>query len=163
MPPDAVMTAKNETRCQRENPETSDLTVADTRDKVDRVLDEPRVTFDQLLNDIELCMQKSWEGKLDVRQLEQLTADFATFLTFPKSNGQNPSAEKLDVFYTQLKLVVSECASNEKVSGKQERKNALKDFSENLINKFEYFKKNLHSSNEVCHADTDIYEFSVGG
>lgn len=144
-------TVAAETAPRPEQPETKkspETTVADARDKYKTTLEKPSVTFDVLLSKLELCMQKSWHGHLDVKELEQLTADFATFLTSSPSEQPDGLSEKLDDFYAQLKRVVSESSHDKRVTGTLQRKTALESLAEGLNYKLTYFKKSYLQKND---------------
>lgn len=159
-------TAVVETAPQPEQPETKkppETTVADARDNYKKTLEKPSVTFDGLLSKLELCMQKSWQGDLDVKELEQLTADFATFLTYRPSEQPDSLSEKLNDFYTQLKRVVSESLQDERVTGTSERKNVLKNLAEGLNYKFTHFKKTYLQKNDDNYKGATELMGMVGG
>jgi len=140
----AVAATESEPQAEHMETHTSpEATVADNRKNFKKTLEKPRVTFDNLLNDLELCMRNSPQGNLDVTDLEQLTADFATFLTYCSAEVSRGMNEKLDDFYSQLKFVISESIQDEHMTGSQTRKTALKNFAESLEYKLQYFK-NLH-------------------
>jgi len=133
-----------ETGQQSEQLETRgspEQTTTDTRDKLSESFRESDMTFNGLLNHLENCIQKFPTYELDVHDLEQLTANFATYLTYTSPGKDSVTAEQIDDFYTQLKRLVLEAVSDERVSGSSERKMDLNKFAEGLKFKLTYFKK----------------------
>jgi len=155
-----------ETGQQSEQLETRgspEQTAADTRNELSETVREPSATLNGLLNNLENCIQKSHKGELDVSDLEQLTADFATFLTHTSPEKDGVTAEQLDDFYAQLKKMVSEAVSDERVSGNPERKTALNKFTEGLKFKLSFFKNSLIAKDAPFSSDSHQNYGVVGG
>jgi len=129
-----------ETGQQPEQPAKVEKTAADTRDKLSEGFRESGITFSSLLNGLENCMQKLNRPELDVSDLERVTANLATYLTYTSPEQVNVTWEKIDDFYTRLQKLIREAMLDYSVSGTPERKTALEKFAKGIRSKVTNFK-----------------------